>query len=274
MFSILRRAGYAVSLGSRSYHPRLDDPQLDATLIRAQEIPRYVQEGVFDCGVTGYDWVAETEAQVVNLCELVSTEPGFRQIRWVLAVNHDSPVQTPADLAGRKVATELVNCTRRYFAERGVAAQVEYSWGATEAKVPRLVDAIVDVTETGSTLRAHNLRVVDTVITSTTRLIANPNAHQDEWKRHKMENLVTLLQGAILAEVMVGLKMNVAREDVEAVLNLLPAMRNPTISSLADERYVALEVVATEAVVRDLVPALKRAGATAIIEYPLNKVIP
>jgi len=252
----------------------LGDPEIEATLLRAQELPRFVQEGVFDAGITGWDWVQETGAKVGEVCELVYSKQGFREARWVLAVPEGSKIHSVKDLEGKRITTELVNVTKRYLARNGVNAQVEFSWGATEAKVPSLYDAMVELTETGASLLAHRLRIVEEVLRTSTRLIANRAALRDPWKREKIESLATLLQGALRAQGMVGLKMNVARKDLEKVLALLPALKNPTVSALTDERYVALEVVAEEKAVRDLIPRLKQAGATGIIEYPLNKVIP
>jgi ATP phosphoribosyltransferase len=243
-------------------------------LFRAQEIPKYVEQGVLDCGLSGHDWVMETEAQVEEVCELVYSKQGFGKYNWVLAVHNDSPYTQPKDLGGKRIATELVNVTRKYLASKGVSAQVEYSWGATEAKVPTLVDAIVEGTETGASLRAHNLRVMDTVLSSSTRLIANRESVKEGWKREKIENLRMLLEGALRAEGMVGLKMNVEKPNLKSVLALLPALKNPTISGLSDENFLAVEVIAEESQVRELIPRLKRVGASGIIEYPLNKVIP
>jgi len=272
--SLFARAGFDISVPDRSYFARTDDAELEAMLFRAQEIPRYVEQGVLDCGLSGHDWIMETGARVEEICELVYSKQGIGRYAWVLAVHNDSTFKSPQDLQGKRIATELVNVTRRYLAEKGVTAEVEYSWGATEAKVPTLVDAIVEGTETGASLLAHNLRVLDTVLSSSTRLIANRESMKDEWKRQKTENIQTLLQGALQAEAMVGLKMNVERAHLQAVLALLPALKNPTISGLSDENFVAVEVVAEERQVRELIPRLKRAGASGIIEYPLNKVIP
>jgi ATP phosphoribosyltransferase len=271
---LFRKAGYRFNVVSRSYHARCDDPTLEATLLRAQEIPRYVEKGVLDAGITGYDNVVESRADVVEVAELVYSKASARPYRWVLAVPNDSPIRSARDLEGKRIATELVQVTRDYLEKHGVRADVEFSWGATEVKVPELADAIVEGTETGSTLHAHGLRIVDTLLESTTRWIANRDAYSDPWKREKMENLAMLLHGALAAEGMVGLKMNVAREALEAVLNLLPAMKRPTISPLSDTEWVAVETILLEETVRDLIPALKRAGAQGLVEYPLNKVIP
>ncbi len=273
-FRLFNRAGFYVAVNGRSYFPVIDDEELDPVLIRAQEIAKYVEQGVFDVGLTGLDWILETDSDVHEVCELAYSKRTIRPVRWVVAVPKDSPIQKVEDLEGKRVATEIVNLTRKFLAERGVTAQVEFSWGATEVKAPTLVDAIVEATETGSSLRANGLRIVDTVLVSTTRLIANKQSWQDPWKRQKIENLALLLKGAIAAEGRVGLKMNVPRDKMETISNFLPSMKNPTISPLSDPNWVALEIVVEEALVRQLIPQLKRAGAQDIIEYPLNKVIP
>ncbi len=271
---LFRRAGFTFAVDSRSYYPRVDDPELKPTLLRAQEIPRYVAEGILDAGLTGWDNVVECEVDVEDVAELVYSKATSRPYRWVLAVPEDSPIQTVHDLQGKRISTELLNVTRRYLERHGVTAHVEFSWGATEVKVPDLVDAIVEGTETGSTLRAHRLRIVDTLLESTPRWIANRQSFQDPWKRQKMENIVLLLRGALDAEGMVGLKMNVGRENLDAILRLLPAMKRPTVSPLSDAEWVALETILPEKTVRDLLPELKRAGAEGFVEYPLLKVIP
>ncbi len=270
---LFARAGYDISVSSRSYFPTVDDKDITAVLFRAQEMSRYVADGVIDCGLTGHDWVVENDSDVHEVAELVYSKRSLAPARWVLAVPEESDARTPEDLAGGIIATELVNTTRRYFADRGVDVRVEFSWGATEVKA-RLVDAIVDVTETGSSLRANKLRVLDTIMTSTTRFIANTDAWANPWKRTKIENMALLLTGAIAAREKVGLKMNVPGDKLDAVLRQLPAEHSPTISPLADKQWVALEVILEERVERDLVPELKAAGATGIITYPLNKVIP
>jgi ATP phosphoribosyltransferase len=268
------RAGYNVRVSSRSYHPQINDPELSCVMFRAQEMSRYVEDGVIDLGIAGQDWVQENGSDVYEVCELAYSKATSSPARWVLAVPDESPVHKPQDLAGGIIATELVATTRRYFADRGIEVKkVEFSWGATEVKA-RLVDAIVDITETGSSLRANQLRVIDTIFTSTTRLIANRQAWNDAWKRNKIEDLALLLQGAINARAKVGLKMNIPRANLDKVLSVLPAAQSPTVSHLADEKWVALEVIVDEKVERDLVPSLRRAGATAIFSYPLNKVIP
>lgn len=273
-FQLFRKAGYTLTVGARSYQPAIDDPELEVTLMRAQEIPRYVHEGVLDAGLSGLDWIVENEADVVEVANLVYAKQGLRPVRVVMAVAQDSPFREVADLAGRRIATEYVNLTRRYLAQHGVRATVEFSYGATEVKVPHLVDAIVDLTETGSSLRAHNLRVIATILESTTRLHANRASWEDPWKREKLQNLAVLLEGALRAESKVGLKMNVPGDRLPAVLAILPAMKHPTVAPLHNGDWVAVEVVLDEKQVRDLIPALKRTGAQDIIEYPLNKVIP
>jgi ATP phosphoribosyltransferase len=274
-FNLFRKAGYHfVVHSSRSYFPATDDPELEAMLLRPQEMARYVADGVLDAGLTGHDYVVEAGADVAEVAELTYSKATDRPYRWVLAVPGDSPIQSARDLQGKRIATELVNVTRQYLLRHGVEATVEFSWGATEVKVPYLADAIVEGTETGNTLRAHGLRIVDTVLESTTRLIANRAAYADAWKREKMENIALMLRGALGAEGVVGLKMNVPRANLEEVIRILPAMKNPTISPLADPEWVALETILPERTVRDLIPKLKRAGAEGLVEYPLNKVIP
>ncbi|HEV2293033.1 MAG TPA: ATP phosphoribosyltransferase [Tepidisphaeraceae bacterium] len=269
------RAGYRVSIADRSVFPRIDDEKISAVLFRAQEISRYVADSIIDCGLTGYDWVVENgnEQDIVEICELEYSRASLNPIRWVLAVPEESAVQKPEDLAGSVIATELVNTTRKYFAERGINVTVEFSWGTTEIKA-RLLDAIVDCTETGSSLRANNLRIIDTLLRSTTRFIANKTAWDLPWKREKMENMAMLLKGAIEARAKVGLKMNVPEDKLDEVVSFLPAEKSPTISRLSDQAWVAVEVILEERQERELIPRLKRAGATGIITYPLNKVIP
>lgn len=272
---LFRKAGYKITFASRSYYPAIDDPEIHCTLIRAQEMARYVRDGSLDCGLTGYDWVVENDAQdaVVELAELVFSKVSRRPVRWVLAVPNDSPVQSPKDLQGKRVATEVVNITRKWLAGHGVTANVEFSWGATEVKPPRLADAIVEVTETGSSLRANNLRIVADLLTSTTRFIAHPAAAADPWKRQKMDDLVLMLKGAMAAEGRVGLMMNVRKADLGAVLAVLPALQKPTISGLSDPEWADVMTIIAEDTVRHLVPKLKAAGACGIVEYPLNKII-
>jgi ATP phosphoribosyltransferase len=273
-FALMKKAGYTLSSSSRSYYPRIDDPEIQVMLVRAQEIPRYVESGVLDVGLTGADWTAENRASVHTVAELTYAKQGLGSVRWVLAVPEASPIKSVKDLKGKRVATELVNVVKAYLAKHKVKAQVEFSWGATEAKPPLLADAIVELTETGSSLRANNLRIVDTVLTSTTLLIANRAAWKDEAKRQKVEALCMLLQGALLAEVKVGLKMNVRQEDLKKVLSLLPALKKPTIAQLTDPAWFDVETVVDEKTVRDLIPKLKRAGGQGLIEYPLSKVVP
>ncbi len=272
--ALFRRAGFVFTVSSRSYYPQVDDPEIDAILLRAQEIPRYVAEGILDAGLTGWDNVVESGADVVSVAELNYSKATSRPYRWVLAVPEHSEIHSVHDLQGKRIASELVNVTRKYLLDQGVEATVEFSWGATEVKVPYLVDAIVEGTETGSTLRAHGLRVLDTLLESTTRWIANPASHADDWKRQKMENVILLLQGALDAEGMVGLKMNVSKDALGAVLALLPALKRPTVSALSDPEWLAIETILAEREVRDLLPQLKRAGAEGFVEYPLLKVIP
>jgi ATP phosphoribosyltransferase len=269
---LFRKAGYKLTFASRSYYPAIDDPEVHCTLIRAQEMARYVENGSLDCGLTGHDWVVENDATVEELAELVFSKASRRPVRWVLAVPNDSPIQGPKDLQGKRIATEVVNITRRWLASHGVTAHVEFSWGATEVKPPRLADAIVEVTETGSSLKANNLRIVCDLLTSTTRFIANTQAAADPWKRRKMDDLVLMLRGAMAAEGKVGLMMNVPRDGQDAVLALMPGHK-PTISGLSDAGWVDVLVILSEDEVRKLIPSLKRAGATAIVEFPLNKII-
>jgi ATP phosphoribosyltransferase len=269
---LFAKAGFHISDSERDYLPRIDDEQIRLTCLRAQEMSRYVADGVLDAGFTGYDWIVENESDVHEVCELVYSKATLGPTRWVLAVPDESKVKKPEDLRGAIVATELANVTKKYFADKNVDAKVEFSWGATEVKA-RLVDAIVELTETGTSLRENNLRIIDTVITSTTRFIANKKAWQDKFKRGKIENIAILLNAAIDAGSTVGLKMNVKKSDLESILKILPAEKSPTISGLADSDYVAVEVVVEDRIERSLVPELKRAGASAIITYPLNKVI-
>jgi ATP phosphoribosyltransferase len=271
---LFHKAGFNINVGSRSYVPTIDDPELSGLLIRAQEMARYVQDGILDMGLTGRDWVLEQNARVKEVCPLLYARGGLRPVRWVVAVPNDSPIQRIRDLQGKRVATELVQFTRRYLKKKGVEALVEFSWGATEVKAPRLADAIVELTETGSSLRANNLRIVETILESTTVLIANREAWKDPWKREKIGNIALLLQGALRAEEKVGLKMNVGRSDLDRILKVLPAMQNPTISTLSEAGWFSLEVIVDQKIVRDLAPLLKKEGASGIVEYPLNKVIP
>ncbi len=274
-FELMRKAGFSFSVRDRSYFPSTEDDELAAMLVRAQEIARYVQDGVFDAGITGRDWVIETGSDVHAVVDLVYSKSSMRPVRWVLAVPENSDIHSVADLQGKRIATEVVHIARRWLAQHGVEADVEFSWGATEAKAPELVDAIIEVTETGSSLRANNLRIVDVLLESNTQLIANRAAWEDPWKRMKIESIAMLLEGAIRAEGRVGLKLNARREDADALIALLPALRMPTVSSLANGgEWVAIETIIEERQVRRLIPELKRAGAEGIIEYPLNKLIP
>ncbi len=272
-FQLFQRAGYVFTTSSRSYFPTCNDEEIETILLRAQEVARYVEEGVLDAGLTGKDWILENNADVVEVIELVYSKASFRPVRWVLAVPNDSPIQTVKDLAGKHIATEAVNLTKRYLKENGVEAVVEFSWGATEVKPPVLADAIVEITETGSSLKANKLRIVETLLTSTPRLIANKNAYNDTWKKNKINNMAMLLEGAINAQNKVGLKMNLRKQDIQRLKTVLPAMKNPTVSSLLDEDWVALETVIDESIVREIIPVLKQNGAQDIIEYPLNKII-
>jgi len=270
---LFARAGWRITLGSRSYYPSIDDPEIHCMLVRAQEMARYVESGAMDAGITGRDWVLETGADVAELAELPYAKQSLAPVRWVLAVPEESPVHSPRDLEGKVVATEVTRLTEQYFARHGVRARVEFSWGATEVKVPQLADAIVEVTETGSSLRAHRLRIVDTVLESRTVFIANRAASTDAWMKEKMSNLVLLLQGAISAYHKVGLMLNVRREHLDGVLAVLPALQNPTVSTLSDPAWVAINTIVDEDVVRQIIPRLKAAHAQGIVEYPLNKIV-
>lgn len=270
---LFKKAGIRINASSRSYFPSCDDEEIEVMLVRSQEMAKYVQDGVFDAGLTGFDWICESGASVKEICELQYAKSGFRPVRWVLAVPNDSKIKKIQDLQGKRVATELLNYTKKYFSKNKVKANVEFSWGATEAKAGKLVDAIVELTETGSSLRANNLRIVEELLVSTTRFIANEAAWKDSWKKEKIENLAILLKGALNAEGMVGLKMNIPFKTLPQVEKILPALRKPTISNLSDGNWVALEVIIEEKVVKKIIPALKRAGAEGIIEYPLNKII-
>jgi ATP phosphoribosyltransferase len=272
-FNLFKRAGWNFRSSARSYQPAVDDTEIEPILLRAQEIPRYVHNGVLDAGITGYDNIIECEADVHEVAELLYSKATSKPYRWVLAVPNDSPIKGPKDLEGKRIATELVGLTKQYLAKHSVSATVEFSWGATEVKVPDLVDAIVEGTETGSTLAAHGLKIIDTLLSSTTRLIAHKPSWDDPWKRTKLENIAMLLQGALEAEALVGLKMNVPRANLAQVIELLTSLRNPTISPLADENWVALGTIIPEKTVREIIPSLKRAGAQGLVEYPLNKVI-
>jgi ATP phosphoribosyltransferase len=271
---LFTRAGWRITLNSRSYFPSVDDPEIECLLVRAQEMARYVETGALDAGITGKDWVLETGADVRQLTELVYAKQRLVRVRWVLAVPEDSPVKTVKDLEGKVVATEVVKLTEAYLARHGVKARVEFSWGATEVKVPQLADAIVEVTETGSSLRANRLRIVDTVLKSATIFIMNHGAAADPWKLEKAQNLVMMLEGAIAASGKVGLMLNVRRDDLAGVLGVLPALKKPTVSHLSDPEWVAVNTIVEETIVRQIIPKLKAARAEGIVEYPLNKIVP
>ncbi len=273
-FQLFKRAGYNISVRSRSYFPKIDDPELEILLMRAQEIPRYVHKGVLDAGLSGLDWIRENNADIVEVADLVYSKQTNLPIRLVLAVANESNIKSVADLEGKRIATELVNVTQNYLKTHGVDALVEYSYGATEVKVPQLVDAIADITETGSSLKAHNLRIIATIMESNTKLHANRSAWEDTWKREKLQNISTLLVGALRADQKVGLKMNLPGDKLDSVLDILPAMKKPTVAQLIKSDWLAVEVILDERQSRDLIPVLKKAGAQDIIEYPLNKVIP
>jgi ATP phosphoribosyltransferase len=272
-YQLFRKAGFNVVTTSRSYYPAVDDEELELVLYRPQEMPRYVEDGVVDAGLTGLDWVLENGSNVKEVAELTYSKQTARPVKWVLAVHEDSKFKSVRDLKGKKIATELVQVTKQYLKKHKVEAQVEFSWGATEVKPPLLADAIVEATETGSSLRANHLRIIDTVLVSTTRFIANEKSYQDAWKRRKIDNMVMLLQGAIHAQQKVGLKMNVSKADLRKVLSILPALKQPTISGLSNGAWFDVDTVIDEKVVRELIPELKKAGASGIVEYPLNKVI-
>lgn len=270
---LFANAGFKFSVQSRSYFPSIDDDELEAILIRAQEMARYVSQGAFDAGLTGRDWIIETDADVIEVADLVYSKASMRPVRWVLAVPENSPIRSVKDLEGKHIATEVVNITKKYLAANGVNASVEFSWGATEVKPPELADAIVEVTETGSSLRANKLRIVETVLESNTKLIANRASWEDPWKREKIESMALMLQGAINAQGKVGLKMNAPKASLDNIMSVIPALRQPTVAGLADSDWVALEVIVAEKSVRRLIPELKRAGAEGIFEYNINKLI-
>jgi ATP phosphoribosyltransferase len=270
---LFKKAGYVVTINSRSYYPSVDDSEMKCMLIRSQEMARYVEDGVLDCGLCGHDWVVENNADVLEFAELNYSKATDQPSKWVLCVPESSPIQSVKDLQGKKIATELVGYTRRWLEKNRVKAEVEFSWGATEVKPPDLADAIVEITETGSSLRANNLRIIETVLETNTRFIVNKKAWKDKWKREKIENLVMMLQGALLARRMVGLKMNVEKKNLKKVLSILPAMKNPTVAPLAKGPWVDVDTVIEEKQSRELIPRLKRAGAQGLVEYPLHKVI-
>jgi len=271
---LFRKAGYHITLSDRSYYPSIDDPEIEVMLIRAQEMARYVENGILDCGLTGEDWIMEQNADVHEVAELIYAKEGLSPVKWVIAVPNDSKIKTLKDLEGKRIATELVGFTKKYLKSRGVKAEVDFSWGATEVKPPHLADAIVELTETGASLKANNLRVIEIILESSTRFVVNKKSWRDGWKKQKVENMVMLLRGALAAEEKVGLKMNVPESSLKRVMSLLSAMHSPTISPLSDKGWYALEVVIDERIVRDLVPKLKMIGASGIVEYQLNKVIP
>ena len=270
---IFKKAGFNININERSYYPSIDDEEIECMMIRAQEMARYVEEGVLDVGLTGYDWIRENNADVLEVANLVYAKSGLKPIRWVLAAPNNSGINSVKDLNGKRIATEAVNLTKDYLKKKGVKAEVEFSWGATEVKPPKLADAIVEITETGSSLRANNLRVIDTVLESTTRVIANRNSYKDSWKKQKIQTIAMLLKAALLAEEKVGIKLNVSKANLEKVLKIMPSLGGPTVSQLAKDGWVAVESIVGEKVVRELIPKLMLAGATGIVEYPLNKVV-
>ncbi len=271
--AMFAKAGYKIQISSRSYFPTIDDPEIDCMLIRAQEMSRYVEEGVLDCGLTGYDWIQENGSDVYEAAELVYGKVGRNPLRWVLAVPEDSGIEKVEQLEGKRISTEAVGMTKRYLAQHGVNAKVEFSWGATEVKPPRFADAIVEITETGSSLRANHLKIIDTLCISTTRFIANKQAMQDPEKKHKIENIALLLKAVLAAEGKVGLLLNVRKTDLDNIISKLPALEHPTISNLSNEEWLALNTIVDEHTVRELIPELKRLGACGIVEYPLNKIV-
>lgn len=271
---LFRKAGYHISVSNRSYYPSFDDPQIESMLIRAQEMARYVENGILDCGLTGHDWIMEQGADVQEVAELNYAKEGLKPVKWVIAVPNNSKIKSIKDLNGKRIATELVGFTKRYLAKNKIKAEIDFSWGATEVKPPHLADAIVELTETGNSLRANNLRIVETILESSTRFISNKKAWQDRWKKQKMENIVMLLKGALAAEEKVGIKMNVSKGNLRRVISILPAMHSPTISALSEQGWYDLDVVMDEKIICDLIPKLKKAGASGIVEYQLNKVIP
>jgi len=271
---LFRKAGYVIKGTERSYFPDVDDEEMEVILVRAQEMSRYVEQGVIDVGITGSDWVKENGSDVATIAELAYSKKGLKKVRWVLAVPSDSKIKSVQDLEGKRIATELVKASKEYLKANKVNAVVEFSWGATEAKPPELADAIIEITETGSSLKANNLKIIDTVLESTTVIIANKSSLKDPWKNEKIDNVTLLLKGALMAEIMVGLKMNVPRNKLGGVLKILPALQKPTVSPLSDETWVDVDTIIEEKIVREIIPKLKKAGASGIVEYPLNKVIP
>ena len=271
---MFKKAGFNISIGSRNYFPSIDDEEISPFLLRAQEIARYVADGALDCGITGEDWTVESGRDVVKVAELIYAKQGLRPVRWVLAVPGNSDIKSPYDLKRKRVATELVNVTKNYFKEKKIDVDIEFSWGATEAKIGAgLVDAIVELTETGSSLRANNLRIIDTICESTTLIVVNRKSWEDKWKKQKIESIALLLKGALMAEEKVGLKMNVEEKNLKKVISILPAIKNPTVSNLSQKGWCAIETIVDEKIVRSIIPKLKQQGAQGIIEYPLNKVI-
>ncbi|MFH1403501.1 MAG: ATP phosphoribosyltransferase [Candidatus Altiarchaeota archaeon] len=273
-FKMFEKAGFRIKKSGRSYFPTIDDEEIEPVLMRAQEIARYVEQGVLDAGLTGADWILENNAKVVDVADLIYSKESMRPVRWVLAAPENGRIKSVKDLQGKRIATEVVNITRSYLKKKGVKAEVEFSWGATEVKPPLLADAIVEVTETGSSLRANKLKILDVIMESNTKFIVNRKAYKDSWKRNKVGEIVMLLKGALLAEEKVGLKMNVKCKDLDGLLEILPALKDPTVSPLADGNWVAIDTIVDEKVVREIIPVLKRKGAQGIIEYPLNKIIP
>jgi ATP phosphoribosyltransferase len=271
--NLFAKAGWKITTNARSYKPAIDDPELDGRFVRAQEVSRYVEHGFFDCGLTGFDWIQENESDVIEVCDLIYSRASVKKSRWVLCVPEDSAITKPEQLAGKRVATELVGTVKRYFRKKGIKAEVEFSWGATEVKVPDLVDAIVDITETGNSIRANKLRILDTLLETNTKFIANKKSWADPVKRRKIETIALLLRGALEAESKVGLKMNLRKSALDAIVRALPALRNPTISQLSNADWIALETIIDESVVREIIPQLKALGAEGIVEYPLNKVV-
>jgi ATP phosphoribosyltransferase len=271
--ALFKKAGYNITFSSRSYYPQIDDPEIECLLIRAQEMARYVEEGILDAGITGHDWIVETQAKIVEICELVFSKTSRRPVRWVLCVPNNSPVKSVKDLEGKRIATEAVGLTKAFLARHGVNARVEFSWGATEVKPPRLADAIVEVTETGSSLKANDLRILEEVLQSTTRLVANQTAYKDAWIKTKLDNIALMLRSCLAAEGKVGIMMNVQRKDLPAVLSKLPALQTPTVSSLSDPDWVALNTIVDESLVRTMMPELRAAGGRGIVEYAINKII-
>ncbi len=271
--NLFQKAGWRITTNSRSYKPSIDDPDLDGRFVRAQEVSRYVEHGFFDCGLTGHDWIQENESDVVEVCDLIYSRASSQKSRWVLCVPEVSDITKPEQLAGKRVATEMIGTVKRYFEQKGIEVEVEFSWGATEVKVPDLVDAIVDITETGNSIRANKLRIIDTLLETNTKLVANKASWADPIKRKKIETIALLLQAALEAESKVGLKLNVRKDAVDGISKAIPSLRNPTISPLSDPGWVALETIIDESVVREIIPQLKELGAEGIVEYPLNKVV-